>query len=249
MCGRTTHLYSWEEVAEYFGMTWAEPLVELQPRYNVGPGQAAPVVRMDVEAGQPRLDALRWGLIPGWAKDHKIGYRTINARAETVASKPAFRSAFKRRRCLVPVSGFYEWQKLPAAGANAGGRKGKPVKQPWLLRPAEGSILALAGLWERWQPKDAGAEGGSDVLESFTIITTEANATMAPLHDRMPVILPPTEHALWLDPELDDAEVLQGVLRPAPEGLLAPVPVSTHVNRVQNDDPRCLEPVAPPLIG
>lgn len=235
MCGRTTHLYTWEQVAGYFGMDWAEPLVELEPRYNVGPGMRAPVVRADAEAGQPRLDALTWGLVPSWSKDRKIGYRTFNARGETVASKPAFRAAFKRRRCLVPVSGFYEWQKLDAR-----------TKQPWFLKPTDGPILALAGLWERWSPKDAGDGGGdAEVLETFTIVTTEANGRMAPLHDRMPVILPRAAHGPWLDPAVEDKALLQDLLVPAPDELLEAVPVSTHVNKVQNDDPRCIEPVEP----
>ena len=244
MCGRTTHLYTWREVAEHFGMDWARPMHGLQPdrdlapRYNVAPGQFAPVVPYQAggdggDGGDRRLDLLRWGLIPPWAKDEKFGWRTINARGETVAAKPAFRSAFKRRRCIVPVSGFYEWRAPPSDAPK------QTPKQPFYITPRAGPILALAGLWERWS---GGADGAS--LETFTIVTTEANAGMAPLHDRMPVILSPETYDLWLDPTVDDARVLQPLLRPAPEDVLVYDPVSRLVNRPGHDSPDCIEPIA-----
>src|SRR5262249_8129107 len=159
---------------------------ELRPRYNVAPSQLVPVVRLGADGGR-QLELLRWGLVPSWAKDEKIGYSLINARSETVAEKPSFRSAFKQRRCLVLESGFYGWAP----------RDGK--KQPWLFGLQGAEPFAFAGLWERWE------KGEGDPLETCTIITTEANDTVRPVHNRMPVILPHDSLAAWLDPELKSA--------------------------------------------
>jgi putative SOS response-associated peptidase YedK len=171
------------------------------------------------------LEMYRWGLIPSWAKDPVIGNRMINARAETVREKPSFRTAFERRRCLVPASGFYEWQK---AG------KGKV---PHWIHPADGNLLTFAGLWERWSPEDA------EPVYTYTILTAAANRFMQPLHERMPVIVPPEDREQWLDPEAKPDD-LAPLLRSAPEELLDAHAVSTLVNAPGNDLPECIQPFA-----
>ncbi|MGD8725986.1 MAG: SOS response-associated peptidase, partial [Gemmatimonadales bacterium] len=166
-----------------------------------------------------------WGLIPSWAKDPTIGNRMINARAETVATKPAFEGAFKHRRCLIPADGFYEWQKT-------GSRK-----QPYYIGRRDGSVFAFAGLWERW------ADEGHDPIETFTIITTTPNDLLAPIHDRMPVILPTDRYDEWLDPANTETEALQSLLGPAPAADLTATPVSTYVNSPHNEGPECVRPL------
>jgi len=222
VCGRYTLATPGPRLAEAFEADAAE-LRELRPRYNIAPSQDAPVVR-SVEGGR-RLELRRWGLVPAWSKDPKIGNRLINARAETVAEKPSFRAAFKRGRCLVPADGFYEWKP-------AGKRK-----QPYHVRRPDGGVLALAGLVERWH------RGEEDEIRSFTILTTDANDLMRPIHGRMPVILPPDDWEAWLGPETS-REALEALLRPAPEDVLEAVPVSTAVNDPATDDRRCVEPLA-----
>lgn len=217
MCGRYTQLMSWRELVELYRITNQDFRPNLAQRYNVAPSQDAPIVK----AGR-KLAVVRWGLIPFWAKDEKISYRTINARAETVAEKPAFRAAFKARRCLVPASGFYEWQKQE-----------KGQKQPWYITGKEGQPLTFAGLWERWN----GPEGE---IESCTIIVSEGNAFMATLHHRMPVILDPADFDRWLAPEEYDRCEL---LKPCLDEVLETWPVSTHVNKPANDDLICIQPV------
>jgi len=203
----------------------------LMARYNIAPTQAAAVVRLTPADGGRELVLLRWGLVPSWSKDPATGASPINARADTVAAKPSFRAAFRARRCLVPADGFYEWQ-APVSG--------KGPKQPYLIRrrasdPAQGTF-AFAGLWERWQ-------GAGQTIESFAIVTTDANATLRPIHHRMPVILDPRDYAAWLDCDNMRAGDL---LRPAPDDALVAVPISTRVNSVANDDPGVIEPVAVP---
>ena len=194
----------------------------LAPRYNVAPSQDVPIVRRRRDADRRELVLARWGLVPFWARDEKIGHKLINARAESVTSKPAFREAFQRgRRCLIPADGFYEWQKTEA------GRK-----QPYLVRPRAGGPLAFAGLFELWRP-----EGRAPLL-SCTILTTAANATVAPLHDRMPVILAEAGFEPWLAADVDEASTL---LVPCPDDALEAVPVSTRVNSPRNDDSSILE--------
>lgn len=196
---------------------------DFAPRFNIAPTQAVPVVK---ETAIGRVITLHhWGLIPSWAKDPALGGRLANARGETVAEKPSFRTAFRRRRCLVPASGFYEWQ------VRAGGSK-----QPYLIQSATGGILAFAGLWERW-------EGPDGCLESCTIITTVANAFMAPVHDRMPVILAAGEYQAWLDPQTQDWARLQRLLRPCPEDALRMHPVGARVGNVRNEGPELTEPL------
>jgi putative SOS response-associated peptidase YedK len=196
------------------------PLFE--PRYNVAPTQLVPAVRQ--EDGKRRLAMLRWGLIPSWAKDAKIGYRLINARADTVATKPSFRSAFKRRRCLVVADGFYEWK-----------RDGN-VKQPFFIHRNDEEPFAFAGLWEGWENSEDGKE-----VQSCSLITTEANELMAPIHDRMPVILLASTYDRWLDAD-EPVSNLQALLKPYPADEMAAYPISTYVNSPKNQGAKCIEP-------
>lgn len=219
MCGRFTNRYSWRELHDLYRLTDARP--NLPPRYNIAPTQAVPVVRLRQD-GERELAMMRWGLVPHWAKDEKIGYSTINARAETVADKPAFREAYRRRRCIVPASGFYEWQPRP---------DGK--KQPLHFHRPDNRPLSLAGLWERWTK-------GAEPLESFTIVVGEADEFMRAYHDRMPVILPDDALGAWLDPSTPMDEVRRILGAPAPE--LVADRVSLKVNSVRNDGPELLEP-------
>ncbi len=194
------------------------------PRYNIAPTQEIAALRAGGEKGSRSLVALRWGLIPSWAKDPNIGNRMINARAETVAEKPSFRNAMKRRRCLVLSDGYYEWQKQGP----------KEPKQPFYICMEDERPFAYAGLWESW--KDPSGKR----LESCTIITTEANSLTRPIHDRMPVILPGDSYDHWLDPTLLDAAELQPLLTSFPSDEMKTFPVSTLVNSPRNDDPACV---------
>lgn len=222
MCGRFTLLIPGEELAEHFGLA---SVPALAPRYNIAPTQPVAVVRRHPEQDRRELVHVHWGLIPFWAKDPAIGSRMINARSETVAEKPAFRAAYKYRRCIVPASGFYEWQKQNGH------------KQPYYIHHAGGAPLALAGLWEHWQSAD-----GSE-LESCTILTTTPNEMMRALHNRMPVILEPADYDVWLNSDGQGQDELQHLLRATDEEVLEAYPVSTFVNRPQNDDPQCIAPL------
>jgi putative SOS response-associated peptidase YedK len=193
------------------------------PIYNAAPTLQLPIYRIHREHG-PELVRLRWGLIPYWAKDPTIGVKTINARAETIDEKPAFKEAFRRRRCLVPMAGFYEWQKTPAG------------KIPHFICPLNGELFNVAGLYERWRPKDG------EPVETFTIVTTEANEAVAKLHDRMPVILDERDAAAWLDPTNEDTEQLNSLLKPCPSDEIRAYPVSTRVNSSKNEGPELVEP-------
>jgi len=224
MCGRYTLSTPADLVGEFFSL---EEVVEVPPRFNIAPTQSAPVVRQS--AGRRHLACLRWGLIPSWARDVGIGHRTLNARAETAAVKPSFRQAFRRRRCLVAADGFYEW-------ARVGGRR---VAHHFHL--LGGGPLAFAGLWESWR------DPHGERIDSFTILTTEANALVARVHARMPVILAPHSHEPWLDPRRVDPAALQPLLEPYPAGEMEAHPVSAAVNSPANDSPSCIEPVGPPL--
>jgi putative SOS response-associated peptidase YedK len=227
MCGRFTQQRSDAELADLFE---AEPLTD-DPggRFNVAPTDPASVV---VEKGERRaLVAYRWGLVQHWARDASAAARHINARAETLATSGAFRESFARRRCIVPADGFYEWRRETTDG--------KGHRQPFLVRPAkEAAPLAFAGLWSGWKDPASG-----DVRRTFTIVTTTANALMAPIHDRMPVILPPETWARWLDPRLEDIGELQGLLVPAPDDELEAFPVVPLVNNVRNDGPALIVPL------
>jgi len=179
-----------------------------------------------------RLEAFHWGLVPMWAKDTKVGYRMINARAETIARKNAYRTAFKRRRCILPADGFYEWKVV---GTD---ERGKPRKQPFFIHRTDGEPLAMAGVWERWLGPD---KDQAEALHSVAVVTTEANEFMSQIHDRMPVFLPPSEWEQWLDPDIDDTEALQRLLVPAPEGLLTAHPVDPKVGNVRNRGPELID--------
>lgn len=225
MCGRYNLTANPHDLIEHFEVAVIPfDLAELHPRYNIAPSQTVPAVRMG-EGGR-ELTLLRWGLVPSWAKDPKTGYKMINARAETVATKPAFRVAFKRHRCLIPATGFYEWQAI------AGG------KQPYHIGLRDGGLLAFAGLWEHWR-----GEGEGEVIESCSIIVTEANALVRTLHDRMPVILKPQDYARWLNSDVIEAETLTPLLQPHDATRMRAYKVSKHVNNARNDDATCLAPV------
>jgi putative SOS response-associated peptidase YedK len=220
MCGRYSLHTNPEVIALYFQLGI---LPELKPRYNITPSTPVLVVRQGTEKGRT-ADLYRWGLIPGWAKDPSIGNKLANARGETVAEKPSFRSAFKRGRCLIPASGFYEWKKI------AGG------KQPYYVHPRGAPLFAFAGLTERWNGPDG-------PVHSCAIITTDANELMRGIHDRMPVILAPEDHDTWLDPANQAADKLKALLRPCPASFMAAHPVSTRVNTPRNDESALLDPV------
>jgi putative SOS response-associated peptidase YedK len=219
MCGRFTNKLTWAEIHALYTIT--SPPLNFAARYNIAPTQDVPVVRQG-ENGRT-LSMLRWGLVPSWAKDRKIGASMINARAEGVAEKPAFRVAFRTRRCLVPASGFYEWI--------AEGKK----KQPVYITAADGGALTFAGLWERWS-------GEGETVESFTIITTAPNAVCAAVHDRMPVILGRADWDAWLDPQRPKDEALT-LLRACPDALLTTWKVDARVNTPRVDDPTCIAPL------
>jgi putative SOS response-associated peptidase YedK len=221
MCGRFTLFEADTILSKDFG---APISFDLPPRYNIAPTQQILAVRQSIGREGREAVLLRWGLIPHWAKDPSIGNRMINARAETVGEKPAFRSAFRTRRCLVPSSGFYDWKK----------EEGR--KQPYFIRPRGRSSFAFAGLWEQWR----GPEGS--LVESCTLITTEANELISQLHDRMPAILSPSEYALWLDPGVSDGTRLIPLLRPYPAKELETFPVGAFVNNPKMDDSRCIAP-------
>jgi putative SOS response-associated peptidase YedK len=207
-------------------------LEDYAPRFNIAPTQEAPVVVLG-PAGR-RLGRLRWGLIPHWADDPRIGSRMINARSESVATLPAFRESFRTRRCLVPADGFYEW-KAPATDGTSGRRRGGTKVPHWIHRP-DRRPFAFAGLWARWRS----TEGES--VHSFTILTTAANESLRPLHDRMPVVLLPESLEAWLDPAADPRELLR-LLNPAPEAYFEAWPVSTLVNSAGVDEPLCVFPL------
>jgi putative SOS response-associated peptidase YedK len=225
MCGRFTLRAPAGVVAEQFALFEMPPFA---PRFNIAPTQPVAVVRLAPGGPEPRRELvwLRWGLIPSWAKDPAIGNRMINARAETIADKPAYRAAFRRRRCLVVADGFYEWQK---AGSK---------KQPCFIRLRDDGPLAFAGLWESWEGPDHAA------IESCTILTTDPNELVAPIHNRMPVILPAADYPKWLDPGVSDAAELSPLLAPYPAGGMEAYPVGLYVNSPAHDDPRCIEPAS-----
>jgi putative SOS response-associated peptidase YedK len=211
-----------KQLAEAFA--GVEVAVELSPRYNIAPSQPVAVIANN---RPDTLEYFQWGLIPSWAKDPKIGNRMINARAETLAEKSSFKNAYKRRRCLIPASGFYEWRKNP------GGKS----KTPLYIHLKSGQLLAFAGLWESWHSPD-----GSNIL-SCTIITTEPNAFMAEIHNRMPAILQPADYGRWLDPALQNPADLEPLLAPFPAELMAAYPVSPLVNSPANESAACIAPV------
>lgn len=244
MCGRYAAAKDASALAVEFEAV-ASASDDLSANYNVAPTTRVHiVVDREVDADRQRtLEIARWGLIPSWAKDPSIGSRMINARAETVAEKPAFRRAFAKRRCLVPADGYYEWYTPTDPGAPVG-RAGKPVKQPFYIHPADGSSLAMAGLYEWWRDPSAGEGDESAWRLTCTIITTDATDDVGRIHDRMPMIIDHDHWEPWLDPSVG-ADEAGSLLVPAAAGRLEAYPVSTRVNSVRNNGPELLEPVAP----
>jgi len=226
MCGRFTLRVSPEQIADLFSVEQMPPVAA---RYNIAPTQPVLAIRNGYAGNGWEATYLNWGLIPSWATDPSIGSRMINARSETAAEKPSFRAAFKYRRCIIPADGFYEWQKI-------GKGKQPGSKQPQLIGLKEGGVFGLAGLWEHW-------ERDGSVIESCTILTTEPNDLLAPIHNRMPVILHPEDYDEWLDRNSQKADPLLHLMRAFPAELMAHTPVSTYVNNARNEGPECIVPV------
>jgi putative SOS response-associated peptidase YedK len=227
MCGRFARRSTQEVLADWFGVE-LEEMPWFAPTYNAAPQSTQPVVRLNRDFGGRQFALLRWGLVPSWARNPKLGYTTINARAEEVADKPAYREAMKQRRCLVPADAFYEWQQ-----------HGPKTKRPFAIALRSGEPYAFAGLWERWQPK----EGAS--LETFSIITSDPNELLETIHNRMPVILEPRDYDRWLEVG-DPARPPIDLLRPYPAEKMEAWPVSERVGNVRNDEPALLAKVEPP---
>lgn len=229
MCGRFVSSTPAKVLAETFLVDEVKLPDDVEANFNVAPTNDVIAVAVSKE-GQRQLGTFHWGLVPSWAKDVSVGNRMINLRADTVRSKPTFRRNLAKRRCIIPVDGFYEWKDMGK------GRK----KQPFFIRAAEGGPLALAGLWEVWKDK---ADEDADWLKSCTIITTEPNGLLKSIHNRMPVVLPPEVWDSWLDPANEDADALEKLLVPAPDDLLELFPVSTEVNSVKNNGPQLVIPL------
>lgn len=229
MCGRFSLTSPVEAMSRLFGFS---ELPNLAPRYNIAPSQDIAVVRSSPEGGGRELAMLRWGLIPSWAKERDFGARTINARAETVAEKPSFRAAYKKRRCLVPADGYYEWKK-----ASDG-------KQPYRFCRQDDGLFAFAGLWEHWRDPADGEE-----LQTCTIIVCEAGAFTQPVHHRMPVIVQPDLFPLWLGEEATGSEDAAAVLRAANDDGMKAYAVSRRVNSARNDDTGCVEALTEPEVN
>lgn len=218
MCGRFTLRTPAAEVARHFRLP---DVPDLDARYNIAPSQDIPVIRPGQEQ-QRELVFCRWGLVPFFAKEPSAGRQPINARCETVATSPMFRAAIRRRRCLIPADGFYEWKRV--------GSK----KQPFYIRLKCNEPFAFAGIWERW--------GENDELQTCAMLTTDANELMQPIHDRMPVLLPPNAYELWLDPEVEDVTRIKHLFEPYPADEMEAYAVSTDVNRPTHDAPDCIQP-------
>ncbi len=229
MCGRYRLTAKERYLRDHFCLdevpSWA-------PRWNIAPTQQVPIVRQDRQEPKRTFGLVRWGLIPYWAKDRSIEFKTINAMSETAAEKPAFREAMRRRRCLVLADGFYEWQKI------------RPKeKQPYNFGMLDDSVFALAGLWESWR------DPAGEVVETYTILTTSPNSLVADVHDRMPVILRVEDYDQWLDPGITDAVRVADRLKPFDPRLMKKYAVSTRVNRAENDDQACAHEVQTPGIA
>jgi putative SOS response-associated peptidase YedK len=225
MCGRVRLSSDVSEIKLVFSIPPHRPTPNIAPSWNVAPTDPLPVVRYDAKASERSLDIMRWGLVPYWAKDIEVGFANINAMAETIDTKPAFREAFQRRRCLVPVDNFYEWKKT-ATG-----------KQPYAIASADRRLMALAGLWENWRSP------AGEWVRSFAIITTKPNELCAELHNRMPVVLTPATWPAWLGEEPADAGHLKALLGPIPADEMTCWPVSPRVGNVKNNDPALIEPI------
>ena len=222
MCGRVVQHRELSTYARELGINLSGQVPNAPPHYNGAPSQDLLVLRRDPKTGEGRLGLLRWGLIPHWAKDRKIAWKLINARCETVGKTSAFKDAYRQRRCLIPVDGFYEWKKMGN------------VKQPFLIAMRSGEPFTLAGLWENWKEPATG-----EWIRTFTIVTTDANALVAQLHDRMPLIIAPADRERWMNPD----EAPQDLLRPYPAELMKMWPVSTKVNSPRNEGRELIEPI------
>jgi putative SOS response-associated peptidase YedK len=228
MCARGHLSTDLDKIKRFFGLPSDRPVPNFAPTYNLAPTDPIPIIHRDRTDGQRRLDVVRWGLVPYWAKDIKIGYSTFNARSEELESKPAFREAFRRRRCLVPLDSYYEWKKLD----------GKD-KQPYAIARSDGAPMAMAGLWETWRSP------AGEAVRSATIVTCPPNELCAQLHDRMPVILPAEVWPLWLGEEEADIDHLRALLAACPAAWLAIWPVDNRVGNVKNNDPDLIERIEP----
>jgi putative SOS response-associated peptidase YedK len=264
MCGRYASSRRPDDLAEEFEIdrakvteTIAEPLA---PDYNVAPTKQVYAVLSRPPAGdgshdhaddrpaERQLRVLRWGLVPFWAKDPAIGNRMVNARMETVTEKPAFRRAFAARRCLLPADGYYEWYASPQEGAPKG-KSGKPLKQPFFIHPADGSVMAMAGLYEIWRDPTRGDDDPERFRWTCTVLTTRAEDAVGHIHDRMPLLVERERYAAWLDPAVSDRDSLLDLLVPAAPGRLEAYPVSTAVNNVRNNGPELVEPLPAEAVG
>ncbi|NMG11001.1 SOS response-associated peptidase [Brasilonema sp. UFV-L1] len=222
MCGRFTLIQTAEALYQIFHV---EKIPDLEPQYNIAPTQMIGAVLYNQASEQREFQKLRWGLIPSWSKEARIGMKLINARAETVAEKPAFRSAFKYRRCLVLADGFYEWQLQNAQ------------RKPYYFRLQEEKVFGFAGLWEQWKSSE------DDEITSCTILTTQANELVQPVHERMPVILQEQDYDVWLNPEVQTPQLLQHLLHPYPSEAMTAYPVSKIVNSPKHNIPDCIKPL------
>jgi len=224
MCGRFVLTQSSEAIADTFKVE----VPDFLPRYNIAPSSAIAAILEIDEVGKREFVYLRWGLIPSWAKDPAISYKLINARSETVSEKPSFRYAFKHRRCVILADGFYEWQRTEGS---------KAKKQPYYFTLKDSQFMAFAGLWERWESSEG------DLINSCTILTVGANELLQPIHDRMPVILPPPDWDTWLDKSITRGDRLQPLLKPLASELMESHAVGTKVNSPKNNTPECLQPL------
>lgn len=224
MCGRYRLSRRKQLIEEYFDAN-GDAEMDWQPRYNVAPSQDVAIVRQDRSTPKRSLSLVRWGLIPYWSQDASVGYKMINARSETVTTKPAFKEAFLRRRCLVPADGFYEWQRAAK------------TKQPFHFGMSDDSLFAFAGLWDRWK------DPNGRTVESCSILTTAPNSLLSDVHDRMPAILEAGHYDVWLDPGFRDAKSLLEMLQPFAPASMKRYPVSTRVNAVANDDSMCADAI------
>ena len=222
MCGRFALDISPDRLIAMFGLAKG---VDFAPHYNIAPSASVPVIRQSPE-GERVADLLRWGLIPHWTKEPSIGNKLNNARAESVTEKPSFRNAYKRRRCLVPASGYYEWQEVPGER-----------KQPWYIRLKYGEPLAMGGLWESWTSPEG------EIVRTFCVMTTGPNEIMKPIHDRMPVIIGAVDWAIWLDPQHNDAELVSNLLAPYATNAMEAWPVSRKVSNAREEGAELIEQV------
>jgi putative SOS response-associated peptidase YedK len=223
MCGRYRLTAKERYLRDHFGL---EGDVSWEPRWNIAPTQKVPIIRQDRKEPKRSFGLVRWGLVPSWAKDEKTGLKVINAMSETASDKPTFRDAMRHRRCLVAADGFYEWKKV-----------GTKEKQPYCFAMIDDSTFAFAGLWERWR------NPAGEFVETCTILTTKPNSLVSDVHDRMPVILKPDDYELWLDPGFADVAAIADCLKPFDPRSMKKYPVSTRVNRADNDDAECAREV------